>query len=129
MNKLKFARLLLNLVFFAGLLSKSYGQLIGSGISEDPVRYSSTPSAQEEAYSKHSTFKTASSSYTDTLRLPFFEDFTGHVISIDSIVGTTLDNLLRLYDPSLSTFVNGTPIFIGFQAPIPSTTIPWGIFH
>ncbi len=90
--------------------SRGYSQLIGSGLTEDPSRF-----IESDHPTANTNFRiNAISTYTDTLPLPFFEDFTGIVVPIDSIVINTSDNLVRLYDKALNSYGDGTSIYIGY---------------
>jgi hypothetical protein len=98
------------------ITQRGYTQLIGTGLVEDPFR-----DPEKNSSKKYSNFKSASTSavaaYTDTIRLPFFEDFSGLVVSIDSLVISSSDNLVKVYDAALNIYPDGTPVFIGFEAP------------
>jgi hypothetical protein len=92
-------------------------QLIITGLIEDLERGGKTSSL------KNAQSKIAASSYTDTLRLPFFEDFTDPVMQVDSImIDNSVDSIVRVYDNTLNNYPDGTPIYIGFWSAAANAT-------
>ena len=103
---------LLILISFCSL--KSYSQFIITGLVEDPSR-NSNPTHKTTNSNLRAQSTSAVIAYSDTLRLPFFEDFSGVVVPIDSIVISTSDNLVKVYSKILNSYPDGTSIFIGFN--------------
>jgi hypothetical protein len=105
------------IVFFLTTISffnvKSYSQLIITHIEEPSIN---TKSAQKTSNSDlRIQTVNAVTTYSDTLLLPFFEDFSGVVVPIDSIVISTSDSLVKVYSKVLNSYADGTAIFIGFN--------------
>ena len=107
---LKFKKIIFLALIALFYIKGGYAQLIGTGIIEDLSR---APENQKPTQNTTQFKINALSAYTDSLQLPFFEDFTGMVVPIDSIVINTSDNLVRIYDKVLNTFKDGDSIFIG----------------
>jgi hypothetical protein len=116
MMKYPFKSVFLFIMLIAGLSLKGYTQLIGTGLVEDPYRAEEKPTRTPANFRIQTA--AAVTTYSDTLRLPFFEDFSGVVVSIDSLVISTSDNLVKVYDPSLNSYPDTTAIFIGFENPV-----------
>lgn len=106
-------------LFFCVLFldSQVQAQLIRTGLVEDLERHE----AKSSFHNSH--LKIAASTYSDTLRLPFFEDFTDVVVSVDSIlIDNSTDSLVRILDAALNTYADGTAIFVSFTNPGANTT-------
>ncbi|HVD97367.1 MAG TPA: T9SS type A sorting domain-containing protein [Cytophagaceae bacterium] len=92
-------------------------QLIHTGLVDDPFR------ATNNSTNGSNLRIAATQAYTDTLRLPFFEDFTDIVVSIDSIViDNTTDSIVRIYDSALNAYADSTLIAVGFTKPQGNST-------
>ena len=109
--------LIFTLALAAFFVPEGKAQLIGTGLVEDPER------AATSQITSGAQLKTAATIYTDTLQLPFFEDFTDIVVRIDSIViDNTTDAIVRVYDNVLNSYPDTTIISIGFTNPSVSAT-------
>ncbi len=113
-HKVNYILLLIFLTAFC--LPKMQAQLIVTGLVDDPERNVHKGAPQNSA------LKIAASSYTDTLRLPFFEDFSDVVVPIDSIViDNSTDSIVRIYNKVLNAFPDTTLFCVGFTNPLIST--------
>jgi hypothetical protein len=111
----KTLRTFLFIVFIALSSYRGYTQLISTSLVEDPAR--AVAAGQDR-----SNARIHANPYSDTLKLPFFEDFTGRVVPIDSIVISTTDSLVRVYDNIMNFLPDGTALYIGFENPAASGT-------
>jgi hypothetical protein len=110
-----------SIIIITFLSLKGYAQLIGVGLADDPSRANNSSPIHT-----NSTLRTSSvtaSTYTDTLTLPFFEDFSGIVVPIDSITIATPDSLIKIHDDILNNYPDTTAIFIGFLAKPPNNSL------
>ncbi len=112
---------LVSIILITLLSLKGYAQLIGVGLVDDPARTNNSSSGQTSSTLRTSSI--SSSAYTDTLTLPFFEDFSGVVVPIDSITISTTDSLVRIHDNVLNAYSDTTAIFIGFLSAPPINTL------
>jgi hypothetical protein len=99
---------------------RGYAQLIGTGLIEDPAR---NTSVQKQTHSSLRTTSITSTIYSDTLQLPFFEDFSGIVVPMDSLKISTTDSLVKIYDNILNSYPDTTAIFIGFLSAPPINSL------
>ncbi len=117
MTKQLLTSLSLTILASAFFVLNAEGQLVRTSLIEDIER--------KEVFDKKTEphFKIAATAYTDTLRLPFFEDFTDVVVPLDSIViDNTTDSIVRVYGNVLNSFPDSSYICVGFTNPKSNTT-------